>query len=56
LDIGITPEQYGRMTMNQIFGISRGLEIRGIKAKYNADEGVSVRGAGVKYEHKKVKK
>ena len=42
--------------MRQMSGLSRGIEIRGIKAKYNADEGVSVRGAGVKYEHKKVKK
>lgn len=48
---------YAEMTMNQILGISKGLEIRGIKAKYNAEEGASLTGKdGIKYEKKWVKK
>lgn len=44
------------MTMPQIMGLSRGMEIRGIKAKYDAEEGVNMAGKGVKYEKKQVKK
>jgi hypothetical protein len=44
------------MTVHQILGLSKGIEIRNIKSEYNAEEGASMRGAGVKYVKKTVKK
>ncbi|HPI02300.1 MAG TPA: hypothetical protein PKZ78_00545 [Candidatus Goldiibacteriota bacterium] len=44
------------MTVHQILGLSKGIEIRNIKAEYNAEEGVSMNGKGVKYVKKTVKK
>jgi len=56
MGIGITPEIYSRMTVHQVLGLSKGIEIQGIKAEYNAEEGISMSGSGVKYVKTTVKK